>query len=132
MTHPVWPASVPRFNRGVREEPGDTAVRFQPSAGPAIVRRRYSGAPTRFVGQMTFKTNAEKSTFETFYNATLLGGVKRFHFPDPNDGCASGNAPSTSDPLWRFRGPPAYSHTFGGDDGITQVYQASVDMERLP
>ena len=131
MTHPVWPVEVPGFDRNVTEARGDGATRFQPSAGVALVRRRFSSVPTVYTGTITLITNAEKTALSAFYVGTLQEGVLRFHFPDPNVGFATGQAPSTDDPLWRFRGPPTYTHLLA-DDGQTWHYRASVDMEKLP
>ena len=131
MTHPLWPSELPEFLTNLRETPGDGAVRFQPDAGPELVRRRYSAVSTVFTGSLLLRSNTEKHLLDTFFHATLSEGVKRFHFPDPNAGFETGNSTSDDDPLFRFKRPPSYTHLVG-DGEKTRAYRVALVLEKLP
>ena len=131
MAQPLWPSTLPFFLTDLEEVPGDGAVRFQPDAGPSIVRRRYSSTTTTFSGALILRENAQKHALDTFFHATLLEGVKSFHFPDPNTGFATGSATSADDPLFRFLSPPTYTH-LAGDGSKTRAYRVELALEMLP
>ena len=132
MTAPLWPVELPHdFLRDLQEIPGDGSLRFQPDAGPALTRRRFTAVATRFVGQMVLESRAQKNAMDTFYHSTTAEGSLSFHFPDPNVGFASGSATSTSDPEWRFLRPPRYTH-LSGDGTATKNYRVDLNLERLP
>ena len=132
MTAPLWPTELPDdFLRDLQEVPGDGSLRFQPDAGPALTRRRYSAVPTTFIGQMILNSRSQKNAMDTFYHTTTAEGSKAFHFPNPNVGFESGSATSTSDPKWRFKRPPRYTH-LSGDGTATKNYRVDLTMEMLP
>ena len=132
MAQPLWPSTLPFFLANLEESSGDGAVRFQPDAGPALVRRRYSAVTTQFAGSMILRGSAQKAALDTFFHATLSEGVFSFHFPDPNVGFETGSATSTDDPLFRFLGPPSYTHLAGDGTGRTSAYRVSLSLEKLP
>jgi hypothetical protein len=90
MALAVWPATLPQIplqdGNGLQAEPN--RFEFQPDEGPAVRRRRYS-APLRRINWSLNLTAAQKTTFLTFYDATLGYGADRFTAPDPFAGGAA-------------------------------------------
>ena len=114
-----WPTSLPGFMDGLQEQRVDGFVRTPTDIGPGQQRRRYSAVPHFFNGQMTL-TQAQRTTFEAFYNATLRGGADAFTMQDPSTG---------QDAQFRFTAAPSFS-LFGGAGGTVHI--ASISLERLP
>ncbi len=83
---PTWPATLPQdIFVGVRHSRVDAVLRSPVSVGPFKTRRRATVAsePT---GVLIKLTNAQRSTFKTFYITTLKEGSDSFDWKDPIDG----------------------------------------------
>ena len=115
----TWPTQLPGFNSGLREQPMDGFVRTPTDIGPGQQRRRYSAVPHYFTGEITL-TQAERLTFNAFYNTDLAGGANSFTMLDP-----STNANAT----FRFTNAPSFriASSAGGT-----LHIASISLERLP
>ena len=82
MTVPTWPGTLPqRVQRGFTESVGKNVLRTPMDAGPAKTRIRFERPSTMSVEFLM--TTAEATTFESFVNTTLSGGVLRFTFTHP-------------------------------------------------
>lgn len=79
---PTWPASLPQFLLvdGFEIEFAENRLRSDNDAGPAKVRRRTTLNVGIMRGSMVMDC-AQKATFQTFVNDTLLGGTIAFDFP---------------------------------------------------
>lgn len=80
----VWPVSLPQqiLMEGNADGSADGRIRSQPSAGPSIVRRRFSAAVRPMSGRM-YMTTAQIATLRTFVDTTTLNGSLPFNFKDP-------------------------------------------------
>ena len=116
---PTWPTQLPGFNSGLRETQMDGFVRTPTDIGPGQQRRRYSATPVYFAGEMTF-TQAERLTFQTFYNTELANGANTFTMDDP----VTGNSAT-----FQFTRAPNFRIVSGADGN---VHIASISLERLP
>ena len=118
MTIPSWPSGLPALVQveGFNETQPDLAIRTEMDAGPAKVRRRFTAGVTPISAQQMI-TKSQVSTFETFYNTTLLGGTLRFSWTDPI---------STATVEARFVSPPKII-ALGG-----MMFQLSMSLEILP
>jgi len=80
-----WPASLQDCLNDVSwsESPVDTAIRNQPSTGPAKSRRRYTNPERGITGTIWLLSDADWNTFRDFYDVTLQGGILEFEFEHP-------------------------------------------------
>ena len=80
----VWPASLPDdvLVDGYSERPPRVRLRTPMDAGPPKMRRRFTAAVEPIRCTMAF-TRAQVTTFRTFYDTTLLGGVLTFDWTHP-------------------------------------------------
>lgn len=113
-----WPVSL----QGVMNEEGfsfkigDTTIRSETEFGIPKVRRRF----TRGIDVFTFSINlssSQYSTFKTFYESSLNGGVLPFDFLNP--------LTNTTDEF-RFLTSPSI-RSIGGGNFILQM-----EVERMP
>ena len=104
MSIPAWPVSLPQklLISGAGGAPPDIALRSAVDAGPAKVRRRFTAGIEPVKGEMLL-TYAQWSTFQTFYNATTLGGSLRFSWAHPLTSAAV-EMRFTSAPAWAADG----------------------------
>jgi len=114
----TWPASLPQqFEQGTTDNRQAGFIRTPTSTGPVKMRRRFS-ATVRFIqGTMLF-TQAQRATFETFYQNTISEGSETIEFTDPEDGSTTAS--------FRFVEPPSFSYL---DAGFSRV---TLSWERLP
>lgn len=77
----VWPASLPQLpRRDAFAESGDgVVIRSAVDAGPPILRQRYTKELARASISLTM-TDAQVSTFRTFFNTTLSRGSLAFEW----------------------------------------------------
>lgn len=90
MTIPSWPSGLPQslLLGDFKETQPDLVIRTEMDAGPHKVRRRFTAGVTKISGSQRL-TKSQVSTFETFYNTTLLGGSLRFTWKDPLGGTSA-------------------------------------------
>lgn len=83
----AWPAGLPQrlLLQGASLGVGDGLLETQPDQGPPQSRRRSTSAARPLVGSMML-SDAQMTTFETFFYTTILGGSLPFSFPDPRTG----------------------------------------------
>lgn len=84
MATPAWPAGLPQCPvlNGFSERRQRNVVTFNPEVGPQKARRR-STAATVLTGCTFRMTNAQKLTFDTFYETTLADGSLPFTWAHP-------------------------------------------------
>lgn len=89
MTAPVWPSTLPQtpkrgtFNGG----PRDNRRKFVPDHGQPILRRATTAIVMAYQGVVFPNlSNTQRTTFETFFDTTLVGGTIPFQWADPVTG----------------------------------------------
>lgn len=116
----AWPSTLPQQLQisGASLGYGDGLVEYGPDQGPSITRRGTTAVMRPLAGAMIL-SNAQVSTFETFFYTTILNGSLPFTFPDPRTGATL---------LVKFtkQAPPAYA-PLGGDN-----FQLSLSLVILP
>lgn len=98
---PAWPSTLPcQPEQGTWQETYQSDVaRFQPEAGPPIMRRR--GTVQTKLASCTFVfTRSEYATFEQWYRTDIAGGALRFSLDHPVTG---------SPREWTFEAEPQMS-----------------------
>ena len=117
---PTWEDhNLPTFNAGLQEQIEPAFIRSPTDMGPGIQVRRYSATPHYFSGQITF-TQAQRTTFDTFYNTEIGEGADTFTMEDPATG---------ADATFRFVQPPSFTLVQGADG---PVHIGTFALERLP
>ena len=83
----TWPAGLPSspILGSLSVAADDNALRFQPDAGPAIRRARYTAISETYSFTIIFSA-AEFAAFKQFYKDALGNGVASFDFIDPITG----------------------------------------------
>jgi hypothetical protein len=84
---PAWPGTLPQkpLQSGFNESLKNLVITTQMDSGPAKVRRRFTAGVKKYSVSFLM-TSDQLSTFEIFYNDTILGGALSFDFPDPRTG----------------------------------------------
>lgn len=84
---PTWPNSLPPFPEAdaYQEQAKDQTLRTEMDAGPAKVRRRFTGKVVNFPVRWTLDA-VQLSTLETFFYDTLGGGALDFTAKQPRTG----------------------------------------------
>ena len=102
----AWPGTLPSYVQegGFNEIPQSTSIESEMETGPAKARRRFTRATRKFQCQMHM-TSAQVTTFETFWETTLFGGVDVFTWVHPRTRSAANV---------RFRNPRYNIGTIGG------------------
>ena len=88
----TWPASLPQtFPIGTKEKHQEGRVRSSVDYGPAKLRRRFSAVVKtyRIPAERFLLTDAQKTTYETFFNSTLSGGTLDFDWTNPWPGAGT-------------------------------------------
>lgn len=118
MTTLTWPATLScQPEQGSwEEEPQNDVVRFQPEAGPPIMRRR-STADSMLCSAVFVMTAAQYAIFRAFYSDDLAGGSLRFTMDHPITGTSYD---------WTFEGGPKMSAT------TNRKVRVSVQLRMLP
>lgn len=116
----VWPVGLPQYLQmaGASKGMGNGLLEYAPEVGPSITRRRTTARMRPISGSMIC-SSAQITTFETFYNTTIIGGSLPFNFPDPRTG-------STLLVKFTAENPPNYT-PLGGDN-----YQLALVLMELP
>lgn len=93
-----WPPGLPcQPEQGTWQETYQSdVVRFQPEAGPPILRRRGT-VQTTLAGCTFLLTKEQYVVFRNWYRGDLKGGALRFALPHPVTGAAA---------EWTFEGEP--------------------------
>lgn len=114
----TWPASLPQeLNaQGFNYTKQDQLIRTEMDAGPTFVRRRFTAAMEQFGGSVIVDAT-QYSTFWTFFDNTINGGVDEFTWVHPVTGSAADV---------RFAAVPSVASITGG------FYRLSVQLEILP
>lgn len=116
----IWPTGLPQklLLSGSSLGVGDGLIETQPDIGPPISRRRATAVVRPLTGSMML-SDAQITTFETFFFTTILRGSLAFNFPDPRTGATL---------LVKFTkaNPPSYSPQ-GADN-----YLLSLNLLVLP
>ncbi|MBU1567721.1 MAG: hypothetical protein KJ630_19115 [Proteobacteria bacterium] len=114
----TWPATLPQVPlvNGYSEKPANNSIRSKMDVGPAKSRRRIS-AGVREHKASYLLTSAQLTTFETFYETTLLSGSEKFTWIHPRTK-VSGE--------WRIKALPEWSPLGNGWYGLT------LELELLP
>lgn len=104
----AWPSAptLPQFveEGGFSEIPQTNAVESEMDVGPAKTRRRFTRSTRKFQCQMRM-TSAQVTSFETFWETTLVGGIDVFTWVHPRTRSAANV---------RFRNPRYQISTQGG------------------
>lgn len=120
MPNPVWPGDLPQnVLIGATMLRETNVIRTPTDGGPAQVRRRSSSAVTR-VSTPIVLTQAQRDSFDTFFETTLSDGALRFDWTHP----VSGNTVE-----FRFLGPPLFSL---GMSGNGPIWSTTLALEILP
>jgi hypothetical protein len=125
MPNATWPATLPDSFEvdSYNEAEADSLIRSQVDAGPAKVRRRFSGNVRPVQGRMTL-TSEQLNTLRTFFRTTLAMGALPFdwheHLPD---GVDNGTAAT-----FRFVEKPKYAPKDTGGP----YYTVDLSLEILP
>jgi len=119
MSIPSWPVSLPQtlFIEGYKQSLPDVTMKSDMDAGPAKVRRRFTAGVTPVSGTQKY-TAAQLSTFQSFFEDTLLGGSLRFSWTKPpahTEACEM-----------RFTAAPTFTALGDG------IYQVELALEVLP
>lgn len=89
MPNPVWPVSLPQspLVEGYSGEEQSAVLRTEMDAGEAKSRRRFSATPDKLNCSFSL-TEAQFTTFKTFFNGSLLRGSLPFDWLHPESGAA--------------------------------------------
>ena len=126
----AWPGSLQQtLSIGTTEVQQPGFIRTKMDAGPFKQRGRFT-AVTRFLtSTMTFD-EADRRTFDDFFNDALGYGADAFDFYDPESGTLVS---------MRFTAPPRYTAIAGGGAGATGAvvgvaaqWRVSMELEILP
>ncbi len=102
----LWPSTLPAYvlEDGYQETLNDQTVESQTDTGSVKIRRRYTKLIRTF--DLTVRmTEAQRATFETFWQTTLAGGSLTFDWVHPATRAAT---------TFRFRKPPPSYRSVGG------------------
>ena len=118
MAAATWPSTLPdkALARGYSESPPSVTLRTSMDAGPAKVRRRFTGG-TRPVSVSQILTGDQVEILDTFFMGDLGGGSLAFEWKNPRTG-------STVE--FRFKNPPRYGEPNGDN------WPVSYELEILP
>lgn len=108
----TWPTTIPITRENYTEEPADRVVRSNMDVGPQKVRRRSSVA-IRPVSLKLFLTDAQLTTFDTFF---LANDSLVFDFTNPRTSAAE---------RARFTSRPSYNLN-------EKMWDVQVKIELLP
>lgn len=83
MTHPIWPAELPRPERNTwQETPQESRLRRRSDAGPVSYRGRFSSASQTVSMSIVVDRNA-RGRFNRFFEEETKKGALLFWMPDP-------------------------------------------------
>lgn len=100
----AWPGTLPDrpSRRGYRARRQDNLLKNDTSKGPPLVRRRFT-ARSQILDVTYEMTTAQKDTFVTFFEDSLLDGEERASIPHPEGG--ANTEFWVEEPEWTPRGP---------------------------
>lgn len=119
----VWPSGIAgEMFDGLTDSLQDTRVRTQMDAGPPKMRRRFT-APMRTLTIPFRMTGAERDTFDTFFQTTLVQGTLTFDWEEPlNDATVS----------YQFVSVPIFALSVGNSDPDKRLWDTVLKLEVLP
>jgi hypothetical protein len=84
VSYATWPLTLPQYvlASGYSEKRADNVLETTMEYGPAKRRARSTVAP-RIIACTIHMTSAQVTTFNTFFDTTLVYGVLSFYFPLP-------------------------------------------------
>lgn len=114
-----WPVSLQQKvnTNSYQEKIGETTIRTTVDTGPVKVRRRFTRPVNTSTVSFILNNATEYTTFLSFYNTDVNGGVSVFQLVHPITGVLTN---------YRFTGPPVI-HPLGGF-----VFEASMEWEAMP
>lgn len=123
MADTSFPPGLTRAPRvdALSEDAPDVVIRSEVDAGPALVRRRFTGDRRTFSVQLDL-TRTELATFDEFFLTTTKGGSLSFEWKHPRTA-------SLAD--FRFLKAPNYRPRAPRGDG-SEWWVVSFEMELLP
>lgn len=86
MTTITWPSGIPFIDNpsAFRESgPMGNVIRTPMEHGPSKTRRRFTAAVRQYSGETDVMTNAQVSTFETWFDDTIASGALSFTATNP-------------------------------------------------
>lgn len=123
MADTDWPATLPQSQfLGLTYQAVDGRVRTAMDAGPAKMRRRFTGVPKN-VDVPILLTGTQLATFNTFFHTTLAEGVLSFNWDSPID---------DSSVKFRFRAPVAWRLETGDSAPGNRLWSGTMQLEIMP
>ena len=121
MANAVYPPSLPQSQQLGTEIAilGEPSIRTPTEGGPAITRPRYTSAPERMSVPITY-TQAQKITFDSFFEDTINMGADVFDWEDPVDDSVR---------EVRFLAIPSFSMSSGA---LGRIWSSTFELELLP
>lgn len=114
----AWPGSLPQTPLfGWTKQLAETRLRTQTDTGPAKVRRQFTSGVENLSNVSILVTEAQRTTFQTFFDDTTSGGSLPFEWQMPDTG-------ATRD--FRFKETPVISAV------NHQTYRITMNLEALP
>lgn len=83
----AWPVTLPQqlLLSGASLGYGDALVEYAPDQGPSLTRRATTAVMRPLSGSFVL-SDAQVTTWETFFRTTIMNGALPFTFPDPRTG----------------------------------------------
>jgi len=119
----TWPATLPQsllLPLGRKRQPG--VLRSEMETGPAKQRARFTAAVRQYVSSIIV-TQAQLSTFDTFYETTLGQGADAFTWQDPETDVSAS---------LRFMGEPEVTMLRPNATASSRLYRITMELEKLP
>jgi hypothetical protein len=118
MSNATWPGTLPThvFEQGYSEKLNDQTLESTVDVGSPKIRRRFTKQIRTFSVQMRL-TPTQKTTFEGFWQTTLLGGSLAFNWVHPLTRAST---------TFRFRKPAPSFSSIGGSDSIVSFTMETV------
>lgn len=114
----AWPGTLPELEIGATERRQSGFLRSTTETGPYKQRPRFTKT-ARFLSGTILIDEAQRATFDTFYNTTIDEGSGEFDFTDPADGSTASV---------RFTAPPTFEYLVGGASGVA-LSRVSLELE---
>lgn len=123
----AWPGTLPQsMEMGVSDVRQKAFLRTEMDVGPVKQRGRFTAAARYITGSMVL-SQAQRQTFDTFYQTTLSEGGDEFDWYDPVDGDVVS---------MRFTDVPSFQAITHGGTGVTGKafahWRVSLSLEILP
>lgn len=122
MPDPVWPASLPQYplRDSFRDQMPETVIEASPDFGPDLARKRFTAAVRPISCEIVLKTDAQKTTLETFVRDDLKGRALPFTWAGLSSVTGGGTG------RFRLKRPPEF-----GRRGVAG-WLVPLELVRLP